>query len=122
MRRTSCRTGRSPSCREAVEIEPDGSIRLRVDSEARGAALYELTHGAPAPHGHDRCRGIPTLLVLATEPEDVRDANERLVVRFAEAVPHAEIVRPGCRHAVFADLGAGAGDVVVEWLQRQGIT
>ena len=62
------------------------------------------------------------MLLLATKPDDVRDANEQLVPRFAEAVPHAEILRPGCRHAVFADLGARAGEIVVEWLQRQGIT
>ena len=38
------------------------------------------------------------------------------------AVPHAD-VRPidGMRHAVFPDLGAGAGALVADWLREQGI-
>lgn len=110
-------------CEEAVVRQPDGTVRLRVDTRARGSALYELTHDRsstawPAIAAAE----TPTLLVLATEPDDVREANERVVPMFADAVPQAEIVRPGCRHAVFADLGAGAGALVVEWLRRQGIS
>jgi pimeloyl-ACP methyl ester carboxylesterase len=111
-----------PACREAVEVQPDGRVRLRVDVKARGAALYELTHGrASTAWPAITAAEIPTVLILATKPDDVRDANERLVLRFAEAVPHAEIVRPGCRHAVFADLGAEAGEIVAERLNRQSI-
>jgi pimeloyl-ACP methyl ester carboxylesterase len=108
--------------REAVEVEPDGGLRLRVDLAARGAALYELTHGrASTAWLPVAAAQIPTLLLLATEPDEVRDANEALVPRFAEAVPQLEIVRPGCRHAVFADLGPRAGELVADWLVRQGI-
>jgi pimeloyl-ACP methyl ester carboxylesterase len=109
--------------REAVEIEPDGSLRLRVDMTARGAAVYELTHGRPSTAWPAIAAAqIPTLLLLATRPDDVRDANEGLVPHFAAAVPQAEIVRPGCRHAVFADLGSRAGELVADWLERQGIS
>lgn len=111
------------ACREAVEIQPDGRVRLRVDTTARGVALYELTHGrASTAWPAIAAAEIPALLLLATKPDDVRDADEQLVPRFAEAVPHVEISRPGCRHAVFADLGVGAGEIVVDWLYRQGIS
>jgi pimeloyl-ACP methyl ester carboxylesterase len=112
-----------PACREAVEVQPDGRVRLRMDTAARGAALYELTHArASAAWPAIAAAEIPTLLLLATKPDDVRDANEKLVPRFAAAVPHAEILRPGCRHAVFADLGAKAGELVVDWLQQRDVS
>jgi pimeloyl-ACP methyl ester carboxylesterase len=109
--------------REAVVEDADGRVRLRAGAVARGAAMYEALRAKPsaswAALGAAR---IPTLLVLATEPADVRETNERLLPRFLAAVPQAEVVRPGCRHQVFADLGSRAGTIVAEWLEAQGLT
>ena len=55
--------------------------------------------------------------VLATEPAAARETNERLLPRFLEAVPRAEVARPGCRDPVLADLGARAGELVADWLR-----
>ena len=72
--------------RGAVRRDP----RLRASSEARAAALHELTHARPSESWPAIAKAkISTLLVLATEPSEVRDANERLVAGFLDAVPHA---------------------------------
>lgn len=108
--------------REATAIGPDGVVTVRASAEARGAALYEAMRGRPSEHwqflGTAR---IPTLLVLATEPEEARATNERLLPRFLDAVPQAEVVRPGCRHQVFADLGSRAGELTAAWLRDQNL-
>jgi pimeloyl-ACP methyl ester carboxylesterase len=99
---------------------PDGRVQLRAGPVVRGVALYEALHARPSTSwpaiGAAR---IPTLLILASEPEETREANERLLPRFLDAVPQAEVVRPGCRHQVFADLGSRAGDIVADWLREQ---
>ena len=106
-----------PAWHEAVEELGDGHIRLRVDPAARGEALYELTHATPSSAWPAIAEaGIPTLLVLATQPAAVAEANEALLPRFVAAVPQVDVVRPGCRHQVFADLGPRSGELVAEWL------
>ena len=108
--------------REAVLEDADGRVRLRAGAVARGAAMYEALRATPSASWPVLgAAGIPTLLVLATEPAEARETNERLLPRFLAAVPQADAVRPGCRHTVFADLGARAGTIVAEWLDAQGL-
>ncbi|HEX2292049.1 MAG TPA: alpha/beta fold hydrolase [Gaiellaceae bacterium] len=62
---------------------------------------------------------IPILLLLATEPEEVRERNEADARRFRERFPDAEIVfvdRAG--HDLFADAGPELGRVVAAWAGR----
>ena len=47
--------------------------------------------------------------------------NERLLPAFAGAVPEADVLRPGCRHQVLADLGVRAGELVADWLRAKGL-
>ncbi len=72
-----------PACREAVEVQPDGRVRLRMATAARGAALYELTHArASAAWPAIAAAGDPDVAPPGDEPADVGDANEQLVPRF----------------------------------------
>jgi pimeloyl-ACP methyl ester carboxylesterase len=109
--------------RESVRIAGDGTVEVRYDPRARGAALYALTYERPSafwPPIADA--GIPTLVLLATEPPEVAEANDRLVERFVDAVPQAEVMRlEGCRHQLFADLGPRSGELVAEWLLGRGL-
>jgi len=108
--------------REAVVDEPDGRVRVRAGAVAMGAAMYEAFRAKPSASWPAIAEaGIPTLLILATEPAEARETNERLLPRFLAAVPQAEVVRPGCRHAVFADLGRRTGEIVAEWLEARGV-
>ena len=102
-------------------MDPDGRVRTRAGAVPRGAALYEAVRAKPSGAWPAiGAAGIPTLVVLATEPAEARETNERLLPRFLGAVPQAEVVRPGCRHQVFPDLGARAGELVAHWLRAQG--
>jgi pimeloyl-ACP methyl ester carboxylesterase len=104
--------------REATTIADDGAVAVRASAEARGAAVYQAMRGRPSERWPVLATaGTPTLLVLATEPPEAGETNERLLPRFLAAVPRAEVVRPGCRHQVFADLGARAGELTAGWLR-----
>jgi hypothetical protein len=42
--------------------------------------------------------------------------------RVAETVPAAQMLRlEGCRHQVFADFGARAGELVADWLAGRSV-
>jgi alpha-beta hydrolase superfamily lysophospholipase len=107
--------------REAVRETDDGAIETRADPTARGAAIYELSYARPSDSWPAiGAAKIPVLPLLATEPPGVGEANDRLVARFLDAVPDADVVPlDGCRHQVFADLGARAGELVADWLARR---
>ncbi len=110
------------ACRDATRVEADGSVTVRASPETRGAAVYAAMRGRPSERWRALAdAGIPTLRVLATEPPEAAALNERLLPRFLESVPQADVVRPGCRHQVFADLGPRAGELVADWLGGQGL-
>jgi pimeloyl-ACP methyl ester carboxylesterase len=103
--------------REATTVGAGGTVTVRASAEARGAAVYQAMRGRPSERWHALpAARIPTLLVLATQPPEAGAANEQLLSRFLEAVPQTEVLRPGCRHQVFADLGTRAGDLTARWL------
>ena len=109
--------------REGFEIDPGGRIRrhatdLGIASASQGLMQARPTAAWPAI----AAAGIPTLVLLATEPPEYRQSNSEAAARMRAAVPHADI-RPvsGMRHAVFADLGVEAGSLVAAWLREQRI-
>ena len=108
--------------REATTVDGDGTVTVRASAEVQGTAVYYAMRGRPSERWSALAAArIPTLLVLATEPPEARELNERLLPRFLDAVPHAEVVRPGCSHQVFADLGARAGELTAAWLGGRGL-
>ena len=109
--------------RQGVEIDPrDASFAWRAAPETLVAARMGLVRerlsdgwraiaaaGHPdAPDPGHRTRGGGLL-------------NERLPPAFAGAVPEADVLRPGCRHQVLADLGVRAGELVADWLRAKGL-
>jgi pimeloyl-ACP methyl ester carboxylesterase len=108
--------------REATSVEPDGAVAVRASAEVQGIGVYHAMRARPSERWPALAAAtVPTLLVLATEPEEARESNERLLPRFLHAMPRAEVVRPGCRHQVFADLGSHAGELTAAWLRDQGL-
>lgn len=64
--------------------------------------------------------GIPTLLLLATEPAEVRELNERAVERFRPGVPERrDRGRRGATHSLVSDLDERFGELVGAWLERR---
>jgi hypothetical protein len=57
--------------REATTIADDGAVAVRASAEARGAAVYRAMRGRPSERWPVLATaGIPTPLVLATEPPE----------------------------------------------------
>ena len=91
-----------------------------VTPEVRASAMWGLmetrvTESWPAI----AAAGIPILLLLATEPEDVGERNRRDAERFRERFPDAEVVfMDGAGHDLFADAGPELGRLVADWAGR----
>lgn len=109
---------------EGFDVAADGGLQLRASNEVLAASRMGLMR-ARASDAWPTVAGaqIPTLLLLATEPEELREPNEAAAGRMQAIVPEAEIRPvPGMRHAVFADLGAGVGATVAEWSSARGLS
>jgi pimeloyl-ACP methyl ester carboxylesterase len=88
-----------------------------VTPEVRASAMWGLmgtrvTESWPAIGD----AGIPILLLLATEPEEVGERNRRDAERFRERFPDAEIVfLDDAGHDLFADAGPELARLVADW-------
>jgi pimeloyl-ACP methyl ester carboxylesterase len=88
-----------------------------VTPEVRASAMWGLmetrvTESWPAIAD----AGIPTLLLLATEPAETRQQNRSAAKVFAERFPEAEIhFLENAGHDLFADAGPELARIVAEW-------
>jgi hypothetical protein len=107
--------------RAGFDVDDDGRI-TRIASDVALAAARRGLMQARASEAWPAvaAAATPTLVLLATEPPEQRQVNADAAARMGAAVPHADM-RPidGMSHAVFADLGAGAGTLVADWLREQ---
>ena len=103
----------------------EGGLISITTGESRGAAGYHAARSKPTETwatiaAHD----VPTLLLLATVPEDRLELNEGAVPRFRAALPNAEVdLVEGASHSMITDLRERFGTRVLEWLNRtRGVT
>lgn len=102
--------------RAGLREEGDELVSI-VTPEARASAMWGLmetrvTESWPAIAE----AGIPILLLLATEPEDVGERNRGDAETFRERFPEAEIVfMDGAGHDLFADAGPELARLVADW-------
>ena len=103
-------------------VEEDGRLVPRVGPEAQGAALFHLgrarqTETWPALQEE----GTPTLLLLATEPQEAFELNQRAGHAFRAVVHQAEVqLLEGATHSLVTDLRVAFGRLVAEWLASTG--
>jgi pimeloyl-ACP methyl ester carboxylesterase len=118
---------------EAMGLNVDDPLLddLRLGMTDTGSVLVSRTNGVTGAAARfalaqSRCStdwpvlaaaGTPTLLLLATAPEEARRQNEEWGARFADAVPHAQ-VRPvdGATHSITTDLRDRLGRDLADWL------
>jgi pimeloyl-ACP methyl ester carboxylesterase len=86
----------------------------------RAAAMYHALRARPSETwAAIAAAGIPTLLLLATVPDETRDRNVEARVAFAAAVPQADVVLvDGASHSMITDLRERFGSLVADWLAR----
>jgi pimeloyl-ACP methyl ester carboxylesterase len=102
--------------------EEDGQLVSIVTPETRASAMYGLmgtrvTESWPAIAE----ARIPILLLLATEPQETREQNQRAAEAFAGRFPDAEIhFLENAGHDLFADAGPELARVVAAWVGRLG--
>jgi pimeloyl-ACP methyl ester carboxylesterase len=97
--------------------EEHGELVGISSPEVRGAVLHGITKlRVPELWPAVAEAGIPILLLLATEPEETREQNERWAPVFAERFPDAEIqLIEGAGHDLIADAGPEVARLVRNW-------
>lgn len=97
--------------------EEDGELVAILTPEVRGAVLHgiaksRVTDGWPAI----AAARIPTLLLLATEPAETREQNERAATIFARRFPAADIHWiEDAGHDLLADAAPEVARLVRDW-------
>jgi pimeloyl-ACP methyl ester carboxylesterase len=98
----------------------EGGLISRTVGRHRGPAMYHLMRSKQTEQwGAIAAAGVPTLLLLATVPEDRLAENQAGAERFTAAMPHADVrFIEGATHSLITDLGDEFGRTVAEWLAR----
>jgi pimeloyl-ACP methyl ester carboxylesterase len=95
-----------------------GGLISRTLGSSRGAAMFHLMRSSQSEQWAPiAAAGIPTFLLLATVPEEVRKANEAAASAFQAAIPHADVrfIQDGS-HSLITDLRDRFGETVRDWL------
>jgi pimeloyl-ACP methyl ester carboxylesterase len=113
----------TPALREAIAAgvrEEDGAVVGIATPEAHGAALHGLAgfRVSETWPGIGRA-GIRVLLLLATEPPELRAQNEAALPRVREAIPLLEAVLvDDAGHSLLTDAGPAIAETLAGWLRR----
>jgi pimeloyl-ACP methyl ester carboxylesterase len=103
---------------EGMQDDGVGGLISRTLGTSRGPAMYHLMRARQSDQWQAIAdAGIPTLLLLATKPDDIRAQNETAAARFRDAMPHADIrFIEGATHSLITDLRDDFGEIVRAWL------
>jgi pimeloyl-ACP methyl ester carboxylesterase len=103
---------------EGMTDDGAGGLISRTLGTSRGAALYHLMRARQSEQWATvAAAGIPTLLLLATQPDKLRSMNATAAERFRAAVPQADVrFIEGATHSLITDLRNRFGALVAEWL------
>lgn len=96
-----------------------GGLISATTGTSRASAMYHLMRARSSETWPVTAAArIPTLLLLATKPEDTRRQNEDAGARFSAAIPHADVrFVEDASHSLVTDLRERFGSTVVEWLR-----
>ncbi len=107
---------------EGMEADDGGELVSRTPGSAAGAARFHLARARQsATWPAIASSGTPTLLLLATTPDEARAVNEQGAARFAAAVPQADVRWvAGASHSLITDERERFGATVADWLHSLG--
>ncbi len=105
---------------EGLEDDGAGGLVSRTTAAVRGEAMYWSVRSRPSEAWPTiASAGIPTLLLLATVPDEIRAANERDGPKFQAVIPNAEVgYVEGVNHSMITDMRADFGSLAAGWLAR----
>ena len=108
---------------EGLRRRRGGRAGRAASADVRGAVLYHLARALQTETWpRIAAAGIPTLLLLATEPAEAAETNRAAGKRFSDAVPAADVVHlEGASHGMMTDLEEAVGEVVADWLSAHGL-
>ena len=103
---------------EGLMDDGSGGLISRTLGTSGGAARYHLMRARQSDHwAAIGAAATPTLLLLATVPDDLRATNEAGAERFLAAVPQADVrMIEGASHSLITDLRDEFGATVATWL------
>lgn len=96
-----------------------GGLISATTGRSRASAMYHLMRARSSDTwSTTAAAGIPTLLLLATMPDEARLANEAAAARFRAAIPQADVrfIEDGT-HSLITDLRDRFGTIVADWLE-----
>lgn len=105
---------------EGMMDDGEGGLIARTLGSSRAAAMYHLMRAVQSSRwAQIDAAGIPTLLLLATMPEEIRRLNEPAAARFKAAIPRADVrFIEGGSHSLVTDMREEFGRTVASWLQE----
>jgi pimeloyl-ACP methyl ester carboxylesterase len=105
---------------EGMQDDGEGGLISRTTGTSRGAAMYHLMRARQSDQWSAIADArIPTLLLLATQPDDIRAMNETAAALFHDAVPQADIrFIEGATHSMVTDLRDRFAEIVAGWLDE----
>jgi pimeloyl-ACP methyl ester carboxylesterase len=108
---------------EGLRDDGEGGLVGAATGDVRGAVLFHLARSLQSETWpRIAAAGIPTLLLLATEPAEADAVNRVAGARFADAVATAEVVHvERATHGMMTDLEDALGEVVAEWLSAHDL-
>ena len=103
---------------EGLQDDGQGGLVGATPGDVRGAVLFHLARSLQSETwARIAAAGIPTLLLLATEPAAAAELNRAGGARLAGAIPTADVVHvEGATHGMMTDLEDALGEVVADWL------
>ena len=99
----------------------EGGLISRTGGPARGASMYYLMRSKQTEQWPAiAAAGVPTLLLLATVPEDRLTENQAGAAAFSAAIPMADArFIDSASHSLITDLRDRFGETVRDWLAHQ---
>jgi pimeloyl-ACP methyl ester carboxylesterase len=103
---------------EGMTDDGKGGLVSRTLGSSRGAAMYHLMRARQSEQWPAvAAAGTPTLLLLATKPDEIRSMNEAAAAKFGAAVPQADVrFVEGATHSLITDLRERFGATMRDWL------
>ena len=94
-----------------------GGLVSRTLGSSRAKAMFHLMRARQTERWAALdAAGFPTLLLLASKPDDLKALNEAAAARFAAAVPRADVRFLDATHSLITDLRDEFGTTVGDWL------